>query len=140
MTILELKKLMIDDFVYSRKHHQIVRVWAVGPGYIQCYVGGLLTEIGNDDVDPIKLTDELLERNGFVLQKESSIAKEYICALGGGPDHNLFVTVFKNRDFVKVYYCPIDVSTMIDENIPHCAVHQLQHALSSCDIEKEITL
>ena len=58
MTILELKKLMIDDFVYSKKHHQIVRVWAVGPGYIQCYVGGLLAEIGNEDIDPIELTED----------------------------------------------------------------------------------
>ncbi len=97
--------------------------------------------IGDADVyQPISITPDILEKNGFVLQKESSIAKEYICACGGGPDHNLFVTVFKNRDFVKVYYCPIDASTMIDVNIPHCAVHQLQHALRLCDIEKEITL
>lgn len=53
MTIRELKKLMIDNFVYSRKHNQIIRVWAVHPGYIQCYVNGILTEASNDDVDPI---------------------------------------------------------------------------------------
>lgn len=70
MTILELKKLMIDDFVYSRKHNQIVRVWAVHPGYIQCYVNGILTEVGNDDVEPIRLTDEFLKKLGFKSRRE----------------------------------------------------------------------
>ena len=56
---------MIDDFVYSLKHNQIVRVWAVHPGYIQCYVNGILTEVSNDDVGPIRLADELIKKLGF---------------------------------------------------------------------------
>ncbi len=79
MTIRELKKLMIDDFVYSKKHHQIVRVWAVHPGYIQCSVGGLLTEINNEDVDPIELTEEFLRRLGWGNEeKDYGSRRDYI--------------------------------------------------------------
>lgn len=92
------------------------------------------------EVQPIPLTAELLERNGFVLSSESPAATEYICALGDGPDNNLFVWLFKDRDFAKVYYSPLNVSAMIDVSIPHCSVHQLQHALRLCNIEKEITI
>ena len=79
MTILELKKLMIDDFVYSKKHHQIVRVWSVGPGYIQCYVGRLLTEIGNENIDPIELTEEFLRKLGWGdEEKDDGARTDYI--------------------------------------------------------------
>ena len=135
--MMKATELMIGDWVYNTCNRQPEQVCEIMEHMVMLAYNDLYDY---DEIEPIPLTSDILERNGFVLQKESSIAKEYICARGGGPDHNLFVTVFKNRDFVKVYYCPIDASTMIDVNIPHCAVHQLQHALRLCGIDKEITI
>lgn len=126
MTILKLKKLIIDDFVYSKKHHQIVRVWAVGPGYIQSYVGGLLTEIGNDDVDPIPLTPEILERNGFEKVQ------------------NLLVLQWENGVYpsmIFVEYNPKNYCLFINDMMfpkPVRFLHELHHILMDCGIEKEI--
>ena len=130
MTILELKKLMIDDFVYSKKHHQIVRVWAVGPGYIQCYVGGLLTEISNENIEPIELTEEFLRRLGWGDEEKDNGA--------------------------RTDYIDIDTEGMVEIRwdggfwwTANCAefwvmelkyVHQLQQALRLKGIDKEIQL
>ena len=65
MTILELKKLMIDDFVYSRKYNQVVRIWAVGPMYVQYYANGTLCQSGEEDIEPVVLTEEMLKKLGF---------------------------------------------------------------------------
>ena len=151
---MEATELMIGDWVAYDGQPNIVRQLGIygtdrdGDDYPAVCVGkpngvGLILE--RNEIEPIPLTSEILVRNGFVLNRESPLLKEYICALGDSPDNNLFVSIYgkslsDNRDFVKVCYCPLGTSEMIDVNIQHCAVHQLQHALRLCGIDKTIKL
>ena len=144
MTIQELKKLMIDDFVFSRKHNQIVRVWAVHPGYIQCYVNGILTEVGNDDVEPIRLTDEFLKKLGFNPRREI-----------GWEDRDLFYWE-GDRVYVRLIPTSYKVSSWYDLKIKSVDsddlrrgdlrrtmvkyVHELQQAFRLNSIDEELQL
>ena len=75
------------------------------------------------DTEPIPLTEEILVKNGFE-------QKNYLTYVSGQ------VEIIKNRDNWNVVinkYC-----VFVDMNIKF--VHQLQHLLRLCGIEKEITL
>ena len=130
MTILELKKLMIDDFVYSKKYNQVVRIWAVGPMYVQYYANGTLCQSGEEDIEPVILTEELLKK------------------LGWGDE--------EKDDGARTDYIDIDTEGMVEIRwdggfwwTANCAefwvmelkyVHQLQQALRLKGIDKEIQL
>lgn len=144
MTILELKKLMIDDFVYSKKHHQKVRVWAVGPGYIQCYVGGLLTEIVNDDVDPIKLTDELLKRLGFKPRRVIGWEDRDLYFWEGDNAYVRLVPLsYKNSSFFDLKIESVDSDELRRGDLRRTMVkyvHEMQQAFRLNGINKELNL
>ena len=130
MTIRDLKKLMIDDFVYSRKHHQIIRICAVHPGYIQCYVSGCLTEISNEDIEAIELTEEFLRKLGWGdEEKDDGARTDYIDI-----DTEGMIEIRWDGDFwwtkncAEFWVCPLKY------------VHQLQQVLRLNGIEKEIEL
>ena len=94
--------------------------------------GGAYMELDVDDLQPIPLTPEILEKNGFVLSKESS-RKPYQLR-----DNSIYVSVIKGRLNARYYEKfgkPIN-AMQIDCNY----VHELQHALRLCGIEKEIVL
>lgn len=130
MTILELKKLMIDDFVYSRKYNQVVRIWAVGPMYVQYYANGALCQSSEEDIEPVILTEEFLRK------------------LGWGDE--------EKDDGARTDYIDIDTEGMVEIRwdggfwwTANCAefwvmelkyVHQLQQALRLKGIDKEIQL
>lgn len=130
MTILELKKLMIDDFVYSRKYNQVVRIWAVGPMYVQYYANGTLCQSSEEDIEPVILTEEFLRK------------------LGWGDE--------EKDDGARTDYIDIDTEGMVEIRwdggfwwTANCAefwvmelkyVHQLQQALRLKGIDKEIQL
>jgi len=138
MTIHELKNLMIDDFVYSRKHNQIVRVWAVHPDYIQCYVGGLLTEIGNEYIDPIELTEDVLTKNGLKRKEKykkyewSANNVEIWVILGDSDEEG------KKRHVIHIEDERCGTPVRYHNTISY--IHEVQNALYLCRIEKEITL
>ena len=142
MERLDYKSIMIGDWVYNAHNRKNEMVQEIREKFVMLDYNDLYE---CDEIEPIPLTSEILVRNGFVLNRESPLLKEYICALGDSPDNNLFVSIYgkslsDNRDFVKVCYCPLGTSEMIDVNIQHCAVHQLQHALRLCGIDKTIKL
>lgn len=130
MTIQELKKLMIDDFVYSRKYNQVVRIWAVGPMYVQYYANGALCQSSEEDIEPVILTEEFLRK------------------LGWGDE--------EKDDGARTDYIDIDTEGMVEIRwdggfwwTANCAefwvmelkyVHQLQQALRLKGIDKEIQL
>ena len=130
MTILELKKLMIDDFVYSRKYNQVVRIWAVGPMYVQYYANCVLCQSSEEDIEPVKLTEEFLRK------------------LGWGDE--------EKDDGARTDYIDIDTEGVVEIRwdggfwwTANCAefwvmelkyVHQLQQALRLKGIDKEIQL
>lgn len=78
-------------------------------------------EIG--DVQPIPLTPEILEKNGFVIVDESADFQLY-----GSPECSIFFTKGTVR-----YRLETPQASVVCWN-----VHQLQHALRLAGVEKEI--
>ena len=144
MTILELKKLMIDDFVYSKKHHQIVRVWAVGLGYIQCYVGGLLTEIGNENIEPVVLTEEILKKLGFTPRRVVGWEDRDLYFWEGDNAYVRIVPLsYKNSSFFDLKIESVDSDDLRRGDLRRTMVkyvHEMQQAFRLNGINKELNL
>jgi len=93
-----------------------------------------------NEVQPIPLTPKILEKNGFVANNHicpypyyEYVNKEHKLEIGFGfPQGNQ--TIFKEP---WVY---IDSECVFIQHLPCIHVHQLQHALRLCGIEKEIIL
>lgn len=144
MTIQELKKLMIDDFVFSRKHNQIVRVWAVHPGYIQCYINGILTEVGNDDVEPIRLTDEFLKKLGFKPRRDIGWEDRDLFYWEGDRAYaRLIPTSYKVSSWYDLKIESIDSDDLRRGDLRRTMVkyvHEMQQAFRFNYIDKEFNL
>ena len=109
-----------------------------GTYYLQ-FGSALSAEI--DRCEPIPITPEILEKNGFRLKEESDSYKKYIA----GDELCIIVLYF----YKETIY---GVSTLLDcergfagglDRIHKCNllyVHQLQHALRLCGISKTIDL
>jgi hypothetical protein len=105
---------LIDDCI----NHKIIAHGVNKDGRTVAYVGKL-----NEDVKPIPLTLEILEKNGFT-KHAYGFSFQYLKL-----DGNL-----RNDDTV---YFTITIS---GKDITIDYVHQLQHALRLCGIKKEIEL
>jgi hypothetical protein len=112
---------LIDDCI----NHKIIAHGVNKDGRMVAYVGKL-----NEEVKPIPLTPEVLEKNGFELKEEEigmygvTIVSHYIC--DGVP----FEVFCDGEPFAIWFKEPVNIKF----------VHQLQHALRLCGIEEEITL
>ena len=122
---MRVTDLMVGDFIYAHepecKGHRID------------YISEIDEEVGADgelysinDIRPIPLTEEILVKNGFALDKTLAVigTKVYTRPCPAG---DLSVKVFHDGSirfgFIKLNY-----------------VHQLQHLLRLCGIEKEMEL
>lgn len=87
-------------------------------------------ELSYDELEPIPLTPEILEKIGFEIQPNIG----YII-----DDWDVTQIIYDswnhNLRIIKNYKACLDIETFDD-----MAVHQLQHALRLCGIEKEIIL
>ena len=136
---------MIGDWVlYEGEPYQIRRlgIYGVdrdGEDYPAVCVGkptgiGLIVE--RNEIEPIPLTAEILEKNGFVLKPDGWIW----CDCEGIEDQNyIFIQFRKGCDEVR--RCEINYVNKTQATYYQIKyVHQLQHALKLCGIEKEIEL
>lgn len=127
---LTIKNLMIGDWVVINNiprqitfidaciNYKIIAVGKHQDGSRVSYVGKL-----SEEVKPIPLTPEILEKNGFVLESYSGNVMS-----GKWWTRNDFV-IHKNMN-----------DSVGKNNFKYEYVHQLQHALRLCGIEKEIIL
>lgn len=102
------------------------------------------------DVERIPITPEILEKNGFIKDKENEYSITYHILIPTGYKKNSYtiqITFYKvpfagvNVLFKCWGWLPPNNSGMNDIhmcNVEH--VHQLQHALKLCGIEKEIQI
>ena len=98
-------------------------------------------EVDMKDIEPIPITPEILEKNGFRLKEESDSYKEYIAG-----DKLCIIVFYLYKETIY------GVSTLLDcergfvgglDRIHKCNllhVHQLQHSLKLCGISKNIEL
>lgn len=144
MTILELKKLMIDDFVYSKKHHQIVRVWAVGPMYVQYYANGTLFQSGEEDIEPVVLTEEILNKLGFTPRRVIGWEDRDLYFWEGDNAYvRLIPLSYKNSSFFDLKIESIDSDDLRRGDLRRTMVkyvHEMQQAFRLNSIDEELQL
>ena len=144
MTVLELKKLMIDDFVYSRKYNQVVRIWAVGPMYVQYYANGTLCQSGEEDIKPVVLTEEMLKKLGFTPRRVVGWEDRDLYFWEGD---NAWVRIvplsYKNSSFFDLKIESIDDDSLRRGDLRRTItryIHELQQAFRLNGINKELNL
>lgn len=113
------------------------QVTAIGCDYIETTKCGItLAELHL--LKPIPLTPEILELNGFVKYNEVSDTPPY----DQDEEGNMYYSYKGKQKFWgwwqpnNVYFIPLNA--MIDLEIKY--VHELQHALRLCGIDKEIEI
>lgn len=136
---MEATELMIGDWVMYRGEPIIVyeideyynRINTEPDGYdsIKC--------IELSELQPIPLTAEILEKNGFKI-------KEKWAQIGNFGNSPLIMWHFADDHILRHYKAELEVhqndTGKVHVHIPCEYVHQLQHALRLCGIDKEIKL
>ena len=143
---MNTNELMIGDWVFVHK--------PTCKGHRVDYINEMDEEIGADgeiynvcDIEPIPLTPEILEKNGFKIDKNETYCKRYFFACNLGKVPQTVVEFFFFGEGVSadtLFKCWTKPESCDGENNIHIcdlkSVHQLQHALRLCGIEKEIEL
>lgn len=139
-------ELMIGDWVEhaSGKYFQVTRNDMRGDGSMHFACGHPHLWEYNNEFSPIPLTEEILERNGFVKMSNCPYAVSYMWSTGGVAEF-ADVTIGVCQDHadkwrwdcltLKIHLYKGDIKL---NKIRY--VHQLQHALRLCGIDKEIEL
>jgi hypothetical protein len=128
--------LMLGDYVKVKPSGMIIKVAAIHQkkvGYHSCQ--SKLEWVRRDLIEPIPLTPEILEKNGF----------ESIITVFNGLTYQY---ASKNEECrVRVFINDKNIATGIEIDSKVCwlncdcsFVHELQHALRLCDVGKEIVL
>lgn len=124
---MKANELMIGDFVRTIYSQKIVKVKEVKQSCI--YTEGNGYEY--NEIEPIPLTIEILERNGF--KKDDTLEKMYYCNWSICND---CISYDKETKEIRIFYT---LGRLVFVQ-PLSYVHLLQHALRLCGIEKEIIL
>ena len=140
---MNVNELMIGDYIRQKHSNLVLKVSAITPPYVQCE--GESGQFHEDTIEPIPLSVELLESNGFKLVGDHT-SHWQICGDGyddiqisGVPDpkHHVTLTLNAHKDsttgtgygFYRMIY-----------DMPIRYVHELQHIMRICKIGKEIVL
>ena len=132
---LRSNELMIGDWVYvahlGRASH-FGKVTALLPtGAVETDIDGSLAL--SSSVEPIPITPEILEKNGFRLSIAGKSRKPYQYVL-----RDLYISWWKGR--LNMRFCPVVGRPMQVLQINCAAVHELQHALRVAGWKKEIVV
>ena len=134
---MKATELMIGDWLQhaSGKYFQVTRIDMWGDGSVHFACGHPHLWEYNNKFSPIPLTEEILEKNGFVYKEE-----EETCATEAFHHWWLEGSAFALND--DSWWRSIkDGNLHVKFGIfPLKYVHQLQHALRLCGIDKTIEL
>ena len=119
---MKANELMIDDWVLDKKTNRPYKI--IGTNDL----------LFHNDFSPIPLTAEILEKIGFVefIPHNWQIVIDNIMIEIREPEHNMAIWLDWNEHETGTYASYIFP-------VPNY-VHQLQHALQLCGIEKEIEI
>ena len=130
---MKANELMIGDWVFCtypsiNKPVRVTEIKTVGDNKLKVVIYDDIRLVFNETyIDPIPLTAEILEKNGFEAcgyEELALEADEFCFVLQKGADE-------RNAWWWEMFSSPI---------IPINHTHELQHALRLCGIEHEITL
>lgn len=138
---MDITKFMIGDWVYSSftEHPcKITHIGLFGDGYIEVGVTDVLGLKDAASLTPIPLTQEILEKNGIIYDYDDEFCvADYTYMKVKGyqyTEDNILIDYCNGR--LEVINDITDSQITMDINY----VHELQHALKICEIEKEIIL
>lgn len=146
---MKANELMIGDWVlHDREPYQIrqLGIYGVdrdGEDYAAVCVGkpngvGLIVE--RNEIEPIPFTPEILEKNGFIANKHVYPYPYYEYTNEEDKLKIGFAFPQGDKTSYKEPWVYIDSERVFVEHLPCLFVHQLQHALRLCEIDKEIIL
>ena len=128
---MRAKDLMMGDYISIKPSGMPIKIAAVHHKKVAYHATiNKLTWIRESLLEPIPLTPKVLEKNGFETQPNIG----YIIDDWDGTQI-IYDSWNYNLRIIKNYKVCLDIE--IFDNI---AVHELQHALRLCGIEKEIVL
>lgn len=130
--VMKANELMIDDWVCNHESNQYQRVWLLD--YDNVILDGYYS-YDYDDIEPIPLTPEILEKNGWTYNDEDEKFSPQTWVGGGlmlqgAGDCGYRIVVTSDYDDEDTNNTPFVI----------CYVHELQHALKLRRIKKEIVL
>lgn len=124
---MKAKELMTGDLVAQKHSGLLLKVSEVRPPYI--IADGEDGQFHEDTLEPIPLTEEILLANGFDYERNIGYVYE-------DDEYEVIVDLWNHgyrilhdRAVVMNIHCFSDVF-----------VHELQHALRLCDVDKEIII
>lgn len=123
---MEAKELMIDDWVYNTHNRQNEQVAEIGSVLVTLAYNDLYEY---DEIEPIPLTAEILEQNGFYRERNIGYVYE-------GGEYEVIVDLW-NNSYRILHNRDVMMNIQCFSNV---FVHELQHALRHCDVDKEITI
>lgn len=124
---MKVKDLMIGDWIHNNYTNENYQVWPAFFTQATNFGKRLDATFEDVNIEPIPLTPSILEKNGWVenlYSDESYVNEELECL-------PLVVGVDGNK-----WWWHVGAELVIPINY----VHELQHALRLCGIEKEIVL
>ena len=123
---MEAKELMIDDWVYNTHNRQPEQVCEIRERMVMLAYNDLYDY---DEIEPIPLTEEILKANGY----EEHVGEKGMYGVTIAP-------YFKRDDSPKVFCDGNPFAVWFDDPVDIKYVHQLQHVLRLCGVEKEMKL
>ena len=140
-------ELMIGDWVMYKDptdgSKRPVRLKSINANTC-CGIGGKSMLSLTDDSEPIPITPEILEKNGF--EKLMNESERVAARLGRKPQFTGY-WMFELSNFDSVLYCPetnfLRIKYLLGYNSDFMNIdyiHQLQHALHLCNIKNDIEL
>ena len=132
---MKTSELMLGDYVSTPKG--IFRVTAIQDNDVifTDYADDITGAVDIEDVQPVPLTEEIIEKNGFEKQTDE-FCKEYYNLVGT----DFCVLYVDNIWWFGQMDCESETHNRPDPFFAVNKVHKLQHALRMCDIEKEVVL
>lgn len=124
---------MIGDWVYNTHNQRYEQVQEIHSGHVMLDYNDLYDY---DEIEPVPLTPEILERNGFEKLSEGIFLLEDL-------EDNYWVKFYsKDTNYTcGVYdYIDLDCGCISIREMPIEYVHELQNALRLCGIENKIRL
>ena len=128
--------LMIGDWVFYSKKAFPYKIKLLGENL--CKLDGIDDSVDLEEIHPVLLTEKTLKKSGFNVGQYSSWTQHHTSySLLNDKGHRIVVVDFKEGKLnsIEVYGFLIDI-----ESHSISSVHQFQHALRLCGIEKEIEL
>ena len=151
MATLKISDLSVGDWVMNHRGYPTKVQVITSDGNLLC--GELdaksehCTHLWVQDIEPIPITAEILEKNGFTRASSEFPIYEYTTLLGKmlrkimvSLNHPYSYIVCRIEDTSKELheFDRIPVNTSVERNLIH--IHDLQHALRLAGVDKEIYL